>query len=109
MKLEPFLEQFEGVSEAASREYALEKALDKMKVEWDDIEFNLIPYRSVEQDAVVGFDSRIQSLLSSVKTWFKHIFWLPFLVLFMYFKQQDIVSVLTQNYIFSAKIVACVS
>ena len=45
MKLEAYLGQFEGVSEAASREYALEKAMDKMKVEWEEIEFNLIPYR----------------------------------------------------------------
>ena len=45
MKLEAYLSQFEGVSEAASREYALEKAMDKMKVEWEEIEFNLIPYR----------------------------------------------------------------
>ena len=42
-----FIEWFrlEEIGASASKEYSLEKAMDKMKTEWKDICFNFLPYR----------------------------------------------------------------
>ena len=39
------LEKIEEVSGRATKEHGLEKNLEKMKMEWADISFVLIPYR----------------------------------------------------------------
>lgn len=43
--LQKFATQIDEISGSATKEYALEKNLAKMKEEWQDICFEVIPYR----------------------------------------------------------------
>lgn len=40
-----FIDKIEEISGRATKEYALEKSLEKMKADWEGVEFTLLPYR----------------------------------------------------------------
>ena len=47
---------FQDISNAASKEFALEKAMAKMKGEWENVRFNCQPYRESGVSILSGVD-----------------------------------------------------
>ncbi|XP_008197222.2 dynein axonemal heavy chain 3 [Tribolium castaneum] len=60
--LPKFAAQLEDISASATKEYELEKNLKKMKEEWADIKFELIPYRETGVNILTAVDE-IQLLM----------------------------------------------
>ncbi|XP_071960977.1 dynein axonemal heavy chain 3-like [Antedon mediterranea] len=69
MGLEKNLEDLSEISSQASKEYALEKALIKMKGDWEEMNFNFTPYKDT-QISILSAPDDIQVLLEDhvVKT-----------------------------------------
>ena len=69
MQLAKFMDEFEQISAAASKEHSLEKALQRMKDEWEAIHFNTTVYRDTGVSILSSVDE-IQNTLDDqiVKT-----------------------------------------
>ncbi|NXU51136.1 DYH3 protein, partial [Turnix velox] len=67
--LSKYIDQLEPIGAAASKEYSLEKSIEKMKSEWVNIQFNLVKYRDTDTNILSAIDD-IQLLLDDhiVKT-----------------------------------------
>jgi dynein heavy chain len=62
MNLEKHMERLDEISGIASKEYSLEKALEKMLTDWQPLEFVLMEYRDTGT-MIVGGIEEIQALL----------------------------------------------
>lgn len=60
--LPKFATQLEEISASATKEYALEKNLEKMKAEWEDVVFECVPYRETGVHILAAVDD-IQVML----------------------------------------------
>ena len=69
MELGSHLEEFQNISEGATKEHKLEKMLESMQVEWKDITFNISPHEGSKTYKFGGMDE-LQMLLDDhiVKT-----------------------------------------
>lgn len=69
MELDPFMEEFNQISASASREFTLEMNMNKMREEWETIEFSLTVYRETGISILASVDD-IQQMLDDqiVKT-----------------------------------------
>ncbi|XP_028407226.1 dynein heavy chain 3, axonemal-like [Dendronephthya gigantea] len=67
--LDRYLEELQEVASRASKEFSLEKALKKMKTEWDNVQFTFVAYRETGVSILSAVDD-IQILLEDqiVKT-----------------------------------------
>ena len=61
--LNEYIHKLEEVSGRASKEYALERTLEKMKEDWEDMEFTLLPYR----DSVITIYFRAARLRNTLE------------------------------------------
>lgn len=67
MQLAKFMEEFEQISVAASKEHSLEKALQRMKDEWESIHFNTTVYRDTGVSILSSVDEIQVSYIEETK------------------------------------------
>jgi dynein heavy chain len=67
--IDRYLDELNDIAMLASKEYALEQALTKMKSDWQPITFNFVPYKTTNLHILASFDD-IEMLLGDhiVKT-----------------------------------------
>jgi dynein heavy chain len=54
--IEKNLKEISEISELASKEYTLEQALKKMKLDWDTMNFSFIPYKETNIHILVSYE-----------------------------------------------------
>lgn len=62
MELDAYISQFEGISETATKESAVENSIEKMQKEWVNLTFTVNPYKDTGTFVIAGVDE-IQLLL----------------------------------------------
>ena len=62
MDLEQHIDKISAISEVASKEYSLEKALDGMLADWKAIDFDFAPYRETGTHVLRGLDDTMMQL-----------------------------------------------
>ena len=50
------LDELEPISSGATKEYSLEKAMDRMQLEWEPMEFNVVPYRDTDLNIMASVE-----------------------------------------------------
>ncbi|KAI1896260.1 hypothetical protein AGOR_G00092970 [Albula goreensis] len=68
--LSKFSDKLEELGAAASKEFSLEKALDKMRTEWAELRFSFSAYRDTEwEDTLVLIQDILDAMLKCQVTW----------------------------------------
>lgn len=62
MELHKFTEICVDIGERAGKEYNIETSMAKMKREWENVEFRLIPFKNTGTYSVAGFDDAMAML-----------------------------------------------
>lgn len=62
MDLHKYSEAVVDIGEKAGKEYNIEVTLIKMKRDWENVEFRLIPFKNTGTYSVAGFDDAMAML-----------------------------------------------
>lgn len=62
MGLKQYVDDIVEIGEKAGKEYNIEVSLDKMKRDWETVDYNLIPFKKTGTYSVTGFDDAMAML-----------------------------------------------